>query len=117
MSGTRVAGFGAQYVTALASPEHGRAPPRIYSWSGDARFQRLRGLMEASWIPEMTDLLGLGADDLPVIWDADFLLGPKDAAGEDTYVLCEINASSVFPIPEQAPDTLVATTLRRLTDR
>ncbi|MBY0250805.1 MAG: Cj0069 family protein [Methylobacterium organophilum] len=114
-SGTRVAGFGAQYVTALASPEHGRPPPRLYSGPDDARFQRLRGLMEAEWIPEMTRLLGLAPDDLPVIWDADFLLGAKDASGEDAYVLCEINASSVYPIPNEAHDTLAATTLRRLT--
>jgi hypothetical protein len=40
---------------------------------------------------------------LPIIWDADFLYGPRTASGEDTYVLCEINVSSVFAIPEQAP--------------
>ena len=33
---------------------------------------------------------------LPIIWDADFLYGPCDRAGTDTYVLCEINASSCF---------------------
>jgi len=38
--------------------------------------------------------------------DADFLYGPRDAAGQDTYVLCEINASSVFPFPEQAPSEI-----------
>ncbi|SPP96555.1 protein of unknown function [Bradyrhizobium vignae] len=26
-----------------------------------------------------------------------------DAAGADSYVLCEINASSCFAIPEEAP--------------
>ncbi|GJE47025.1 hypothetical protein GOFOIKOB_0044 [Methylobacterium tardum] len=115
VSGTRVAGFGAQYVTALAPPEHGRAPPRLYSGPDDARFQHLRGLMEAEWIPEMTRLLGLVPDDLPVVWDADFLLGPKGAGGEDTYVLCEINASSVYPIPNEAHDALAGTTSARLT--
>lgn len=39
---------------------------------------------------------------LPVLWDCDFLLGPKTACGADTYVLCEINASSVSPFPESA---------------
>ena len=116
VSGTRVAGFGAQHVTALAPPEHGRAPPRLYSGPDDGRFQRLRGLMEAAWILEMAERLGLGPDDLPAVWDADFLLGPKDAAGEDTYVLWEINASSVYPIPDEAHDALATTTLRRLTE-
>jgi hypothetical protein len=36
------------------------------------------------------------------LWDCDFLLGPKTASGADTYVLCEINASSVSPFPESA---------------
>jgi hypothetical protein len=48
-------------------------------------------------------LLDIDSAELPIIWDADFLYGPRDAAGQDTYVLCEINVSSVFPIPEQAP--------------
>lgn len=39
---------------------------------------------------------------LPVIWDIDFLYGPKTAAGEDTFVLCEINASSTFAFPDFA---------------
>src|SRR4051794_8213751 len=115
VSGDRVAGFGHQLVRALAPPEAGPAPPRLYSGPEDGRFQRLRVLMEREWIPQMTELLGLGLDDLPAIWDADFLLGPKTPGGEDSYVLCEINASSVFPIPEEAPEALAATMLRRLT--
>ena len=59
----------------------------------------------------LSDRLGIEADQLPVLWDADFLLGPKDAAGQDTYVLCEINVSSVSPYPEWA-NPLLATTLR-----
>jgi hypothetical protein len=116
MSGDRVAGFGHQLVRALAPPEAGPAPPRLYSGPDDERFQRLRVLLERKWLPQMTQRLDLGPNDLPVIWDADFLLGPKDAAGQDTYVLCEINASSVFPIPDEAPQALAATTLRRLTN-
>jgi hypothetical protein len=55
---------------------------------------------------------GVGARRaLPVIWDADFLLGPKNASGQDSYVLCEINASSVFPITDEAPDAIAATLL------
>ena len=59
----------------------------------------------------MADLLALSLDDLPMIWDADFLLGAKTAAGRDSYVLCEINASSVFPLPDEAPDAIAATLL------
>jgi len=33
---------------------------------------------------------------VPIIWDADFLYGPRTASAEDTYVLREINVSSVF---------------------
>ena len=43
---------------------------------------------------------------LPAIWDADFLYGPKTPAGEDTYVLCEINVSAVWPFPDQAVEKL-----------
>lgn len=117
MSGGRVAGFGHQRVTALGPPDAGPAPPRLYSGPADPRFQRLRRSMEQEWTPAMMGLLGLAADDLPVIWDADFLLGPRDAKGEDGYVLCEINCSSVFPLPEEAPAALAATLRVRLDAR
>lgn len=113
MSGNRVAGFGHQRVRALAPPG---APsgPRLYSGPDDARFQPLRAVMQDSWTPQMAALLALTPDALPVIWDADFLLGPKDSAGVDTYVLCEINASSVFPIPDEAADAIAGTLAARL---
>jgi hypothetical protein len=114
VSGQRVAGFGHQMVRALAPPEAGPAGRRLYSGPGDARFQELKAVLERDWIPQMAEVLALSLDELPVIWDADFLLGPKHAAGRDSYVLCEINASSVFPIPEEAPDAIAATLLDRL---
>jgi hypothetical protein len=45
-------------------------------------------------------LLDIPSRDLPMIWDADFMLGPSAADGTDSYVLAEINVSSVFPIPD-----------------
>jgi hypothetical protein len=66
----------------------------------------------------MMAALGLDAAALPIIWDADFLYGPRTAAGDDTFVLCEINVSSVFAIPDQAPAEiarLVATRLKSMT--
>jgi hypothetical protein len=114
MAGDRVAGFGHQLVRALADPEHGPAPPRLYSGPSDPRFQKLRALMERDWAPGLCRILEIAPDDLPVIWDADFLLGPKTPDGDDSYVLCEINANAVFPIPDEAPDALAAVTLDRL---
>jgi hypothetical protein len=34
------------------------------------------------------------------------MYGPKTAAGEDSYVLCEINVSSVIPFPPAAPEKI-----------
>ena len=53
------------------------------------------------------------AASLPIIWDADFLYGPRDASGADSYVLCEINVSSCFAIPDQAPAAIAKLVLDR----
>jgi len=79
-----------------------------------APFQALRAKMEAEWTPQMMDVLGIDAASLPIIWDADFLYGPRTASGEDTYVLCEINVSSVFAIPDQAPAAIAQLAMSRL---
>ena len=73
-----------------------------------ARYQPLRSKMEQEWVPQMQELLGIDTSDLPVIWDADFLYGPKNDAGDDTYVLCEVNVSAVWPFPPQATHPLAA---------
>ncbi|RAK58322.1 hypothetical protein DJ021_00090 [Phenylobacterium hankyongense] len=117
MSGGQVVGFGRQLVRALAPPEAGPASPRLYSGPDDVRFQRLRGLMDQDWTPAMARRLDIDPAALPVIWDADFLLGPRTPEGEDSYVLCEINASSVFPIPDEAPAALAETLRQRLVER
>jgi hypothetical protein len=105
MGGDKVVGFGHQLIKALIAPpvEPG---PRIMHPPSTPQFQRLRELMEGDWTPRMAELLDVERRSLPIIWDADFLYGPPTAAGEDTYVLCEINVSSVFPIPDQAPDAI-----------
>jgi hypothetical protein len=58
----------------------------------------------------MQEIVGLDAGALPVLWDADFLLGPATKSGEDTYVLCEINVSSVLPFPPHAPAAVARAT-------
>jgi len=70
--------------------------------------------METEWVPELCRELAVDVQSLPVIWDADFLYGPRTAAGQDTYVLCEINVSSVYPFPDAALGPLARETLARL---
>jgi Domain of unknown function (DUF6815) len=70
--------------------------------------------MESEWTPQMMQLLDIDTESLPMIWDADFLYEPRDLSGEDTYVLCEINASSVLPFPEQAPSEIAQLASARL---
>ena len=69
--------------------------------------------MEDEWTPQLTSLLDIARDDLPAIWDADFMLGPAQADGSDSYVLGEINVSSVHPYPSEAPTEIA----RRVADR
>src|SRR5215471_14043611 len=115
MAGDRCAGFGYQKVKALVEAPAARAEagPRFYTFNADPRFQHLRWLMEDEWTPQLTSLLDIQRSDLPMIWDADFLLGPPGADGTDSYVLGEINVSSVFPIPDDASAEIA----RRVADR
>ncbi len=110
----RVVGFGRQLIKALAPPGAGEPGPRIMSGAGYPPFQALRSRMEHEWVPAMIGLLEIDPASLPAIWDADFLYGPKTPSGEDTHVLCEINVSSVFPIPDQAPAEIARCVARRL---
>ena len=115
MAGDRCAGFGHQKVKALVDAPAARAEAgrRLYTSNADPRFQRLRRLMEDEWMPQLTSLLDILRRDLPMIWDADFMLGLPDAEGTDSYVLGEINVSSVFPIPDEASAAIA----RRVADR
>lgn len=115
MAGDRCAGFGHHKVKALVEAPAARseAGPRLYTSNADPRFQRLRRLMEDEWTPQLTSLLDIARGDLPAIWDADFMLGPVQADGSDSYVLGEINVSSVHPYPDQAPTEIA----RRVADR
>ena len=61
----------------------------------------------------MCRVLGITDDELPVLWDADFLYGPRTQSGADTYMLCEINVSSVLPFPPGAPANVAVAAKRR----
>jgi len=118
----KVVGFGHQFIKALIPPppEGPDAPaaqpgPRIMHGADAEPFQALRAKMDTEWTPQMMEVLGIDVASLPIIWDADFLYGPRTASGEDTYVLCEINVSSVFAIPDQAPAEIARLVMARLT--
>jgi hypothetical protein len=117
----KVVGFGHQLIKALIPPppegpdsEAAQPGPRIMHPASAPPFQALKTKMELEWVPQMMQLLDIDLADLPIIWDADVLYGPRSPSGEDTYVLCEINVSSVFPFPEEAPSAIARLALARL---
>ena len=121
MGGDKVVGFGHQLIKALIPPppEGPNSPaaqsgPRNMHGPDAPAFQALRSKMENEWTPQMMQSLGIDAASLPIIWDADFLNGARTATGEDTYVLCEINVSCVFAIPEEAPAAIASFVLERI---
>ena len=87
--------------------------PRWYHPSTLPEFQALKHQLEQEWVPAMQRLLDIDTHSLPILWDCDFLLGPKRESGEDTYVLCEINASCVSPFPDSALALVAQATLAR----
>ena len=117
----RVAGFGEQLVNALYPAEPGAAATsapqpgaRLYYPPTRADFQRLKDRLEREWLDQLCGIVGLEKAQLPILWDADFLYGEKDADGADTYILCEINLSSVYPFPDDALGPLVDETLAQI---
>ncbi len=116
----QVVGFARQYPKGLLDPEararRGAVPPTAMAGPELAGFRALRERCETEWVPAMTAILGLEREALPVIWDADFLFGPPTPEGEDTYVLCEINASAVWPFPAAAVEAVARAALARTRD-
>jgi hypothetical protein len=104
-----VAGFGLQAINALYPAPAGAPPeaappsgPRLYHPPTLPQWQALKGKLEIEWVPALCDLFGLATQELQLLWDCDFMLGPRDEEGRDSYVLCEINVSSVSPFPDSA---------------
>jgi len=121
MGTDKVVGFGHQLIKALIPPPpegpdspQAQPGPRIMHGPDAPQFQALRQSMETDWTPRMMEILAIDKSSLPIIWDADFLYGPRTASGQDTYVLCEINVSSVFAIPDQAPAAIARLVVERL---
>lgn len=117
----RVAGFGHQAINALypapvgaPSTEAPQPRPRLYYPADKPEFQLAKEQLERDWLPAVQALLGISIDELPVLWDVDLLLGPRDSNGNDTYVLCEINVSSVSPFPDSAVPLLAEAVAKRM---
>jgi hypothetical protein len=114
----RVVGFTQQYPRGLVAPGTELPPSvKVFEPPEAPGFQDLRERTETEWVPEMQRIFGLETDQLPVIWDLDFLYGPKDESGKDTYVLCEINVSSTFAFPEVAMPGVARATIEQIRDR
>jgi Domain of unknown function (DUF6815) len=116
----RVVGFGHQAINALypappGAPADAAPPPgpRLYHPPSMPAFQLLKHQLEKAWLPAAQRLLNIATDRLPILWDCDFLLGPKTGTGEDSYVLCEINVSCVSPFPDSAVVPVAEATLAR----
>jgi hypothetical protein len=117
----RVAGFGHQAINALFPANAGEpfpAPtPRFYHPADLPQFAALKHLLETKWIDMLRQRVGLTREQLPMLWDCDFLFGGPAGDQSDRYVLCEINASSVAPFPPSSIGPLVAAMKARLADR
>jgi hypothetical protein len=109
----RVTGFGLQAVNAL-HPDAPTPGPRLYHGPELPGFQDLKQQLESTWITLLRERVGLAHEQLPLLWDCDFMLGDALADGAQRYVLCEINVSSVSPFPPSSVAPLVAATIRRV---
>jgi hypothetical protein len=101
----RVGGFGHQAVVALhPSQDPG---PRLYHGPELGPFRDLRRKLETEWVELLLACTGLPAHRLPLLWDCDYLSGEPGPGGEERYVLCEINVSSVSPFPPSCIPAMV----------
>ncbi len=94
----RIEGFGHQEVNALVPGTD--AGPRLYFPPDRSDFQDLRRQAEEEWVPQLMTTVDVSLDELPMLWDIDLMFA------DDGYMLCEINASSVYPYPESAMQPL-----------
>lgn len=121
LSGDRVVGFSEHACRGLVPGVSSSVDDTVRPSSGKtmhapaaAAFRALRVAMETDWLPAMRRVLQLEVEALPAIWDVDFLRGPLDVNGDDTWVLCEINVSCVSPYPDEAAEWIARTAVDRV---
>jgi hypothetical protein len=116
-----VVGFARQKPTSPAADVNAPAPERVFGMpaaktmypAAEPQFAGLRTQLERLWVPEMQRLTDVNDDQLPMLWDADFLYGPVSDSGADTYMLCEVNVSCVIPFPDAVPQKLAEAVRKR----
>ena len=80
-----VVGFARQEPIPRSVDPNAPAPDRVLGMpsaktmsDADApEYRALRAPPRTRWVPEMCRVLGITDDELPVLWDADFLYGPR----------------------------------------
>ncbi len=102
----RVTGFGLQAINAL-HPTVQQAGSRLYHGPDLAELQFLRQQLETGWIERLRERVGLAREQLPLLWDCDFIPGVQAPGEALRYVLCEVNVSSVSPFPPSSIAPLV----------
>lgn len=119
--GDRVTGFGHQAINALYPVAPGEvtipAGPRLYHAPDAEPFQDLKRRLELGWIGRLCERVGVSPEELPLLWDCDFMLGESQPGEPTRYVLCEVNVSSVSPFPPSSIQPLVQATRDRLAAR
>ena len=124
MGADKVVGFGHQYIKALIPPPpegldsrwlHTPARALCIGAPHAEPFQVLRAKMETEWTPQMTEVLGIDTASLPIIWDADFLYGPRPPLRAKTATFC-VRSMSIrsSPLPDQAPAEIARLAFARL---
>ena len=126
--GGEVVGFARQYPEGVVpdgplqvAPGSGPAPgvvmglpsPKTMYPPDEPALGALRERLEQEWVPGLLSAVGLGAVDLPALWDID-LIADALHEPEPRFVLCEINASSVIPFPPEAPARVAQYVVTRL---
>ena len=119
LSHDTVVGFAHQYPHAFLDADVAAAlsTEKRFERPSIERYRSLRERMESEWLPGLQRLTGVRREELPAIWDADFLYGPRNDDGTNSYVLCEINASSTFTFPEFAMPAVAEAALARIAER
>lgn len=77
-------------------------------------FQQLRHVLESSWIQLLCERVGVTREQLPLLWDCDFMFDEPVPDGGPHFARCEVNVSSVSPAPPTSIAPLVDAMKRRL---